>query len=96
MAFDMYIIKKVYQQMPDRVDQARKIVGRPLTLSEKYYTTIFGIRKISKAFERVKIMLTSLPTELHVKMQLHKWHFCNLCKLEKRKLLYQPQCIVII
>ena len=34
MAFDIDIIKKVYQQMPDRVDQARKIVGRPLTLSE--------------------------------------------------------------
>jgi aconitate hydratase len=35
MAFDIDMIKKVYAQMPDRVDTAREILGRPLTLSEK-------------------------------------------------------------
>ncbi len=35
MAFDVDMIKKVYERMADRVDSARKIVGRPLTLSEK-------------------------------------------------------------
>ncbi|RLD28069.1 MAG: hypothetical protein DRI70_03955, partial [Bacteroidetes bacterium] len=35
MAFDIDMIKKVYAQMPERVDRARQIVGRPLTLSEK-------------------------------------------------------------
>ncbi|MEM7187500.1 MAG: aconitate hydratase, partial [Bacteroidota bacterium] len=29
------MIKKVYAQMPDRVNKAREIVGRPLTLAEK-------------------------------------------------------------
>ena len=35
MAFDVDMIKKVYERMAGRVDSARKIVGRPLTLSEK-------------------------------------------------------------
>ncbi len=35
MAFDIDMIKKVYQNMPGRVDKARELVGRPLTLAEK-------------------------------------------------------------
>ncbi len=35
MAFDIEMIKKVYANMPDRVNKAREIVGRPLTLTEK-------------------------------------------------------------
>ncbi|MEO5787679.1 aconitate hydratase [Gelidibacter sp.] len=35
MAFDIDMIKKVYETMPERVDKARAIVGKPLTLSEK-------------------------------------------------------------
>ena len=35
MAFDVDMIKKVYERMAERVDSARSLVGRPLTLSEK-------------------------------------------------------------
>ncbi|WP_293309256.1 aconitate hydratase [Pedobacter sp. UBA5917] len=35
MAFDIDMIKKVYANFGSRVEAARKIVGRPLTLSEK-------------------------------------------------------------
>ena len=35
MAFDIDMIKKVYAEMPARVDKAREVVGKPLTLSEK-------------------------------------------------------------
>lgn len=35
MAFDLDLIKSVYQQMPEKVAQARELVGRPLTLAEK-------------------------------------------------------------
>ena len=35
MAFDIEMIKKVYYNMTTRVDKAREIVGRPLTLTEK-------------------------------------------------------------
>ena len=35
MAFDIEMIRKVYDSMTTRVDKAREIVGRPLTLTEK-------------------------------------------------------------
>jgi aconitate hydratase len=35
MAFDIEMIKKVYADMASRIDAAREIVGRPLTLTEK-------------------------------------------------------------
>ena len=35
MAFDIEMIKKVYAEMPAKVDAARKTLGRPLTLAEK-------------------------------------------------------------
>ncbi|HRF27442.1 MAG TPA: aconitate hydratase, partial [Ferruginibacter sp.] len=35
MAFDIEMIKKVYENFPSRVQAARTVVGRPLTLTEK-------------------------------------------------------------
>lgn len=35
MVFDLDMIKKVYERYPERIAAARKIVGKPLTLSEK-------------------------------------------------------------
>ena len=35
MAFDIEMIKKVYAEMPAKVEAARQLLGRPLTLSEK-------------------------------------------------------------
>ena len=35
MAFDIEMIKKVYSELPGKIDVARKTVGRPLTLAEK-------------------------------------------------------------
>ncbi|THU39975.1 aconitate hydratase [Niastella caeni] len=42
MVFDLDLIKKVYAAMPEKVVEARKLVGRPLTLAEKIlYTHLF-------------------------------------------------------
>ncbi|MFT5337787.1 MAG: aconitate hydratase [Sphingobacteriales bacterium] len=35
MVFDLEMIKKVYDRMPERINAAREAVGKPLTLSEK-------------------------------------------------------------
>ena len=35
MAFDINMIKQVYEKVIERVDTARKITGKPLTLAEK-------------------------------------------------------------
>ncbi|GIV39438.1 MAG: aconitate hydratase [Thermonema sp.] len=35
MLFDFDMIQRVYQQLPERVNQARKVLNRPMTLAEK-------------------------------------------------------------
>jgi len=35
MAYDIEMIRKVYSQMPERVKKLRKLLGRPVTLTEK-------------------------------------------------------------
>lgn len=52
MAFDIEMIKKVYDNMPGRVDKAREIVGRPLTLTEKILYNHLWDGTPSKAFGR--------------------------------------------
>lgn len=52
MAFDIEMIKKVYEKMPDRVAKARELVGRPLTLSEKILYTHLWDGTPTQAFER--------------------------------------------
>ncbi|MCV9926523.1 aconitate hydratase [Flavobacterium sp. LS1R49] len=52
MAFDIEMIKKVYENMPGRVDKAREIVGRPLTLTEKILYNHLWDGTPSKAFGR--------------------------------------------
>jgi aconitate hydratase len=51
MVFDLDLIKKVYAAMPEKIADARKLVGRPLTLAEKIlYSHLFLPTK--KAHER--------------------------------------------
>ena len=51
MVFDLDLIKKVYAAMPEKVAEARKLVGRPLTLAEKIlYAHLF--LPAGKAYER--------------------------------------------
>lgn len=35
MAFDIDLIQKVYAELPEKVNQARQVMGKPLTLTEK-------------------------------------------------------------
>ncbi len=52
MAFDIEMIKGVYARMAERVDTARKVVGRPLTLAEKILYSHLDEGTPSKAYER--------------------------------------------
>jgi aconitate hydratase len=52
MAFDINVIKEVYQQMPGRIEKARQLVGRPLTLSEKILYSHLWDDNAAKAYER--------------------------------------------
>lgn len=52
MAFDIKMIEQVYASIAEKVDQARAIVGRPLTLSEKILYAHLWEGKPTKAFTR--------------------------------------------
>ncbi|SDK60735.1 aconitate hydratase [Catalinimonas alkaloidigena] len=52
MAFDIDMIKAVYAQLGERVEAARKVVGRPLTLSEKILYAHLYDGKATQAYDR--------------------------------------------
>ena len=61
MAFDIEMIKKAYATMPEKVDAARKALGRPLTLSEKIlFSHLHSDQKIEN-FERGKSYVDFAP-----------------------------------
>jgi aconitate hydratase len=52
MAFDLEMIKAVYEKMPSRIEEARKLVGRPLTLTEKILYSHLWEGNPTATFER--------------------------------------------
>jgi aconitate hydratase len=50
--FDLDMIKSVYDRFPSRIDAARKIVGKPLTLSEKILYAHLWEGNANQAFQR--------------------------------------------
>lgn len=61
MAFDLDMIKKVYAQYPSRIAAARKVVGRPLTLSEKILYTHLWDGEATIAHQRGKSYVDFAP-----------------------------------
>ncbi len=64
MAFDIEMIKRVYSQMAERVDKAREIVGKPLTLSEKILYSHLWNGTITKAYTRGKDYVNFAPDRI--------------------------------
>ncbi|MCM4165862.1 MULTISPECIES: aconitate hydratase [unclassified Arenibacter] len=64
MAFDIDMIKKVYANMSERVDKAREIVGKPLTLSEKILYSHLWDGTPNKAFNRGKDYVDFAPDRI--------------------------------
>ncbi len=61
MAFDLDMIRKVYANMPTRIQQARALTGRSLTLSEKIlYSHLFEAQQMT-VFERGKSYVDFAP-----------------------------------
>ena len=60
MVFDLDLIKKLYGEMPSKVDAARKLVGKPLTLAEKIlYAHLFS--PPTRAYSRGKDYVDFAP-----------------------------------
>ncbi|MAN26106.1 MULTISPECIES: aconitate hydratase [Mesonia] len=64
MAYDIDMIKKVYAQMAERVEKAREVVGKPLTLSEKIlYSHLWDV-EAEKAYARGKDYVNFSPDRI--------------------------------
>ena len=61
MAFDIDMIKKVYATMAERVDIAREVTGKPLTLAEKILYSHLWEGKPTQSFTRGKDYVDFAP-----------------------------------
>jgi len=52
MVFDIEMIKRIYSLYPERIEAARKLVGRPLTLTEKILYTHLWEGNATQAYSR--------------------------------------------
>lgn len=64
MAFDIDMIKGVYASMGERVDKARELVGRPLTLAEKILYSHLWEGTPTKKFTRGKDYVDFAPDRI--------------------------------
>ena len=61
MIFDLEMIKKVYENMPERVKKAKEMLGKPMTLAEKIlYSHLFN-QKDLKEFKRLEDYVNFAP-----------------------------------
>jgi len=61
MVFDLEMIKSVYARMPERVEAARKVLGRPMTLAEKILYAHLHENPVKEVFERGKSYVDFAP-----------------------------------
>lgn len=59
--FDLDMIKAVYDRFPSRIEAARKVVGKPLTLSEKILYAHLWEGNATAAYERSKSYVDFAP-----------------------------------
>src|SRR4028118_489523 len=60
MLFDLDLIRKVYAELPAKIEAARKLLNRPLTLAEKILYS-HSYHPAQKAFERGKDYVDFAP-----------------------------------
>jgi len=61
MAFDIDMIKKVYQELPSKIENIRKVVDRPLTLTEKILYSHLHTTTTLEEFKRGKSYVNFAP-----------------------------------
>src|SRR5690625_5053303 len=64
MAFDIDMIKKVYERIPERVDKAHELIGKPLTLSEKILYSHLWDGNPTKVLQRGKDYVDFAPDRI--------------------------------
>ena len=67
MAFNIEMIKKVYDELKTKVDKARELTQSPLTLSEKILYSHLWNDKLNSPFKRADCKSLLAPTEACIK-----------------------------
>lgn len=85
MLFDLELIKQVYSGLPGRIEKARKVLGRPLTVSEKIlYSHLFEDQSLDE-FTRGKSYVDFAPDRVAMQdatAQMALLQFMNAGKLK--------------
>jgi aconitate hydratase len=61
MAFDIEMIKRVYNEIPQKIASTRKLLNRPLTLAEKILYAHLSHEQALEIFERGKTYVNFTP-----------------------------------
>ena len=85
MAFDIEMIKAVYSKFPERINNARQVVGKPLTLAEKILYAHLWNEKIEKPFERGVDYVDFGPDRVAMQDATAQMALLQSCKLVKIK-----------
>jgi aconitate hydratase len=85
MAFDINMIKQVYENVKDRVDAARKITGKPLTLAEKILYSHLWDGNPKKAFVRGEDYVDFAPDRIALQDATAQMALLQFMQAGKRK-----------
>ena len=96
MAFDIEMIKKVYGQMAERIDSARNVVGKPLTLSEKILYNHLWDGAATSAFTRGEDYVDFAPDRIACQDATAQMALLQFMQAGKPKVQYPLRYIVII
>ena len=79
MLFDLDLIKKVYSEFPGKIEIARKLLNRPLTLAEKIlYTHTF--KPATQVLERGKDYVDFAPDRVAMQDATAQMALLQLCR----------------
>ena len=70
MAFDIKMIKEVYQKYSKAIESARRVTNKPLTLSEKILYTHLWEGKATNSFTRGKDYVNFAPDRVAIMISL--------------------------
>ena len=83
MPFDIQLVKDLYSKYPEHISNFRKIINRPLTLSEKILFTHLSENQKHKNFNRGIDYVDFNPDRVAMQDATAQMALLNLCKQEK-------------
>jgi len=78
MLFDLEMIEQFYSELPAKVAAARKMLGRPMTLSEKILYAHLSPEAEVRKYTRGADYALLRPTAWLCRTPPHKWLCCSL------------------